>query len=156
MLPPETTIATFRAPMLRWMVGTFFGMIATLLCLAGVGFIILAYVWLGKLSVKYTITNQRLIVNRGLFFINIDEIELYRVKDVQVDFSLLNQTANIGTITVTYSVPNAQGGTLVMRHIEDATALRETLRNIIQDIRVQRGVREIDGAPMFAPNEPPL
>jgi hypothetical protein len=90
------------------------------------------------------VTQERLIVRRGLVFKSIDEIELYRVKDVRMDFSLLNQWAGIGRICLTSSDETTRGGDLVMRDIPDAHRRREELRRLVDAARRQRGVREID------------
>ena len=58
---------------------------------------------------RYDICPDRLIVRRGIFFKSLDEVELYRVKDVRLDFSLINQMAGIGTITVTSSDETTRG-----------------------------------------------
>ena len=47
--------------------------------------------WVQNLAATYSFTEERLIIRRGIIFKSIDEIELYRVKDVRLDFTLLNQ-----------------------------------------------------------------
>ena len=95
---------------------------------------------------QFEITPERLIVRRGLVFKTIDEIELYRVKDVRMDFSLLNQWAGIGNICISSSDETTRVGDLVMRHVERAEARREALRRLVDAARQKRGVREIDMA----------
>jgi hypothetical protein len=46
-----------------------------------------------RLDVTYELTEDRLILRKGLLVKSIDEIELYRVKDVRMDFTLINQWA---------------------------------------------------------------
>ena len=96
------------------------------------------------MSEQYQITQQRLIVRRGIVMKSIDEIELYRVKDVRMDFSLLNQMAGIGTICLASSDETTRVGELVMRNVPHAQKRREELRNLVDAARRQRGVREID------------
>src|SRR5690606_13367171 len=93
---------------------------------------------------RYEITPERLIVRRGIVFKSIDEIELYRVKDVRMDFSLLNQTAGIGTICLRSSDETTRIGKLVIRHAERAHEPRETVPRLVDAARQRRGVREID------------
>lgn len=114
------------------------------LALAGVSLLIVGWKWLQNMSALYELTAERLVVRRGLVFKSIDEIELYRVKDVRMDFSLLNQWADIGTICLTSSDETTRAGNLVMRHIERAQSRREALRRLIDSARQRRGVREID------------
>ena len=37
---------------------------------------------------QYEVTEERLIIRRGIFVKSIDEIELYRIKDVRIDFTI--------------------------------------------------------------------
>ena len=116
------------------------------LALTGVAALIVLWKWIQNMAAKYEITPERLIVRRGIVFKSIDEIELYRVKDVRMDFSLLNQWAGIGNICVTSSDETTRVGDLVMRHIEKAQPRREELRRLVDAARQKRGVREIDMA----------
>jgi uncharacterized membrane protein YdbT with pleckstrin-like domain len=116
------------------------------LALTGLSVLIVLWKWLQNMAAKYEITPERLIVRRGIIFKSIDEIELYRVKDVRMDFSLLNQWAGIGNICVTSSDETTRIGDLVMRNIEMAQPRREELRRLVDAARQKRGVREIDMA----------
>ena len=114
------------------------------LALTGLALLIVLWKWLQNMAAKYEVTSERLIVRRGIIFKSIDEIELYRVKDVRMDFTLLNQWAGIGNICVTSSDETTRVGDLVMRHIEKARERREELRRLVDAARQRRGVREID------------
>ena len=78
------------------------------------------------------------------FYRSIDEIELYRVKDARIDFTIINQMADIGTITITSSDETTRDAPLVLRDIVRARARREALRGLVNAARQLRGVREID------------
>ena len=114
------------------------------LVLSGIGLLLVLWKWIENMSAKYEITPERLIVRRGIVFKSIDEIELYRIKDVRMDFSLLNQWAGIGTICLTSSDETTRASDLVMRHVERAQARREEIRRLVDAARRLRGVREID------------
>ncbi len=116
------------------------------LALTGLAVLIILWKWIQNMAALYEITPERLIVRRGIIFKSIDEIELYRIKDVRMDFSLLNQWAGIGNICVTSSDETTRVGDLVMRHIEKALARREELRRLVDAARRKRGVREFDMA----------
>jgi len=92
------------------------------------------------------VTEERLILHRGIFVKSMDEIELYRVKDLRLDFTLINEWADIGTITVTSSDETTRDAPLVIRHIDDAKARREALRVLVDTARQKRRVREVDVA----------
>jgi uncharacterized membrane protein YdbT with pleckstrin-like domain len=114
------------------------------LALTGLAVLIVLWKWIQNMAAKYEITPERLIVRRGIVFKSIDEIELYRVKDVRMDFSLLNQWAGIGNICLTSSDETTRVGDLVMRNIDKAQPRREELRRLVDAARQKRGVREID------------
>lgn len=116
------------------------------LVLTGLAVAIVLVKWIENMSAKYEVTPERLIVRRGIIFKSIDEIELYRIKDVRMDFSLLNQWAGIGTICLTSSDETTRAADLVMPHIEKAQARREEFRRLVDAARRERGVREIDMA----------
>ncbi|HEX8241517.1 MAG TPA: PH domain-containing protein [Allosphingosinicella sp.] len=116
------------------------------LALVAAAFLIMLWKWLETMAARYDICPDRLIVRRGIFIKSLDEVELYRVKDVRLDFSLINQLAGLGTITVTSSDETTRGGALVLRHVEQAAARREALRDLVDKARQKRRVREIDMA----------
>jgi membrane protein YdbS with pleckstrin-like domain len=114
---------SFRSSTWGWLRGTLAGIGTVLLGIAGVavmigkagdwgawplaatGFavLIVLWKWLQNLGARYDLTEQRLVIRRGIFFKSIDEIELYRIKDVRMDFTLLGQWAGIGTVCLTSS-----------------------------------------------------
>ncbi len=140
----EKPIETFRASTGRWLIGSLAGLGTLVLCLVGVGLVIIALRWLQNIATSYELTDQRLIIRTGIFNKKTDEIELYRVKDVTVAYSLINQWADIGAISITSSDPTTQGGTLVLRDIPRARAIREELRTLVDNARQARRVREMD------------
>jgi uncharacterized membrane protein YdbT with pleckstrin-like domain len=152
----------FRSSTLGWLRGTLAGWGTILLGLAGlvllaigdwglyplaltaIAILIVLVIWFANLAASYEITPERLLIRRGIFLKSIDEIELYRVKDVRLDFSLINQMAGIGTICVTSSDETTRGGALLIRHIERAQVRREELRRLVDEARQRRRVREVD------------
>jgi uncharacterized membrane protein YdbT with pleckstrin-like domain len=140
----DQPLDTFRSSTWGWLRGTLVGWLTLLLCLVGVGLVIILIKWIENLTTTYEITQDRLILRRGIFVKSIDEVELYRVKDVRLDFTLINQWANIGTITVTSSDETTRDAPLVIRDVDDANARREELRKLVEAARQKRRVREMD------------
>ncbi|WP_394653258.1 PH domain-containing protein [uncultured Sphingomonas sp.] len=162
------TIDIFRSSTSGWLRGTLAGWGTALLFLAGpvgavlasgttetvnpawpliltaVALVIIGLRWVEDRSTKYELTADRLILHRGLINKSIDEVELYRVKDVRIDFSLINQMADIGTLTLTTSDETTRAQPLVMRDVHRARARREELRTRVEAARRRRGVREFD------------
>ncbi|WP_425229008.1 PH domain-containing protein [Sphingomonas sp.] len=158
---PEQHVDEFRTSTARWLYGSLAGWGLTALLLAGpVGAVVLGsawplalsatallaigYRWLRARSALYQVTDQRLIVCNGLLMKTVDEIELYRIKDMRLDFSILGQMAGIGTITLT-STDRTTGDTqFVLADVPHARERREGLRGLVERARQRRGVREID------------
>ena len=157
----EQALDTFRPSTLGWLRGTLAGWGTILLGLAGIGVTLAGYgtYWLGlaavslliilvkwvqNLASKFEVTPDRLIIRRGIIRKSIDEIELYRIKDVRIDFTIINQMAGIGRITISSSDETTRDGDLVLADIERAQERRETLRRLVDTARQQRRVREID------------
>ena len=158
----EQPLDTFRSSTWGWLRGTLAGWGTIVMAIAGIlllvpgdwglyplgltalALLIAAWKWLENMSARYDLCRDRLIVRRGIFIKSLDEIELYRVKDVRLDFSLINQWAGIGTITATSSDETTRTEPLVLAHIEDAGGRREQLRNLVEAARQKRRVREID------------
>ncbi|MDQ4086833.1 MAG: PH domain-containing protein [Pseudomonadota bacterium] len=161
----DERLDSFRSSTGGWLRGTLAGWGTVLLILGGIlltlllpdggvgpwpllftalGLLILLVKWVQSLAAKFEITEERLIIRRGIIFKSIDEIELYRIKDVRIDFTLVNQIAGIGTICVSSSDETTRAGDLVMRHVERAQERREQLRRLVDTARQRRRVREID------------
>ena len=140
----EQVTDRFRSSTWGWLRGTLAGWGTLLLCLVGVGLIIILVKWIANLATTYEVTADRLIIRHGIFIKSIDEIELYRVKDIRIDFSLINQWADIGTITIDSSDETTRDAPLVIPHVDAARRRRETLRALVDDARQKRRVREID------------
>lgn len=134
----------FRSSTWGWLRGTLVGWLTLALCLVGVGFLIILVLWIRNLDVTYELTEDRLILRKGIFVKSVDEIELYRVKDVRMDFTLVNQWAGIGTISIDSSDETTRDGALVMPHIDRAAERREELRRLVDAARQKRRVRELD------------
>jgi uncharacterized membrane protein YdbT with pleckstrin-like domain len=140
----EQPLDSFRSSTWGWLRGTVAGWGTLLLCLVGVGFLIVLTQWLHNIAAIFEVTGERLIIRRGIFSKSIDEVELYRVKDIRLDYSLVNQWAGIGTITIVSSDETTRGAPLVIPFVERAEARREQLRGLVDKARQRRSVREID------------
>ena len=161
----EQPVAQFHGSTIGWLFGTLLGWLVILICLspiaafaltiddgaryASLGLLALglgtiAVRWIVNAAKKYELTTQRLILRTGIVFKRVDEIELYRVKDSRVDFSLLNQLTGIGTITLRSSDVSSAETDFTMRDVPRAREVRETLRTLVDQARQRRRVRELD------------
>lgn len=113
---------------------------------AFIGLIIpLAYAVWRYLTVRcqtFELTTQRLRVSTGVINQHIDEVELYRVKDILVVRKWWMRLTGLGTVhlqTSDRSMPEID-----IRAIRDCFDLRESLRKKVEAMRDSKRVREMD------------
>jgi membrane protein YdbS with pleckstrin-like domain len=100
------------------------------------------WAWLHLRAIEYVITTQRVRVLSGLFSKDVEEIELFRVKDTAVRQSFLLRLFGLGTITV---LSGDEGHPrLVLSAVPGALEMRERLRQEVMTLRQRFGVREVD------------
>ena len=160
----DAPLDTFRPSTVGWLKGTLAGWGTVLLFIAGIVLAVMnlmdlglywlalsvvalglfVWRWFENLASKYELTEERLIIRRGIIAKSVDEIELYRIKDVRINFSIINQLAGIGTIGIASSDETTRNGDLMIRDVERAQARREELRRLVDIARQRRRVREVD------------
>lgn len=91
---------------------------------------------------KYEITTQRLKVTTGVFSIDEEELELFRVKDVHLDRPFLMRLVGLQNLRITTS--DKTSPVVMIEGISNATELREKIRERVQVLRQNHGVREVD------------
>ena len=84
----------------------------------------------------YVLTNQRLIIIRGIFSKQVDEIELFRIVDSATNQSLIDRWANIGDIRVTST---DKTGNILMKKIPSPYLVRDSLRQNYTLARQKKG-----------------
>lgn len=100
----------------------------------------------------FWIDDQRLFMRRGILMRSEEEIELYRIKDVKVSFSVIQQMFDNGTIQISSSDSSGSLASaaphprtmIEVTNVRDARAIRAELRDRVEAIRQRRGVREFD------------
>ncbi|OYV05555.1 MAG: hypothetical protein CFE26_10995, partial [Verrucomicrobiales bacterium VVV1] len=98
--------------------------------------------WLKVRSQKFELTSERLRVTEGIFNQKIDEIELYRVKDIAMERPLWMRMTGLASVlldTSDRSMPK-----LTLPAISNGVELREQLRKQVEEIRDKKRVREVD------------
>ena len=78
-------------PTLKWVIG---------LVGAGIGLILFIVVLVKRFSLQYRLSTQRLFVSRGLIARRIEELELYRVRDIDVIQNFWERILGYGRMTV--------------------------------------------------------
>lgn len=91
---------------------------------------------------RYELTSERIRITTGVLNQHIDEIELYRVKDIQMTRPLWMRMTGLSSVqleTSDRSLPQ-----LVIPAVRNGTELREQLRKQVEEIRDRKRVREMD------------
>ena len=110
-----------------------------LLAPVGVGLLLLARAWYLVASTRYRLTNQRLFAQTGLIAKNLEEVELFRVKDVTLSQGVLDRLLGVGTVTVLSTDDTAPE--LDLAGIRDPLAAKEALRTAFRAARQREGLR---------------
>lgn len=92
---------------------------------------------------SYVLTDQRLREYTGVLFRNVEELELYRVKDISVEQPLLHALLGRGRVILRTS--DLSTPTVVLNAVPEPRHVADLVRNCVERCRVAKGVREIDG-----------
>jgi uncharacterized membrane protein YdbT with pleckstrin-like domain len=103
---------------------------------------IAAWRWVVTMSTRYTLTDQRLILRRGVFGRSTDYVELYRVKDSHYTQSFFERLLGLGTITLRTTQDSA--ALVVLAGMSAPESLWNQIRGLVEARRDAKGVREVD------------
>ena len=93
-------------------------------------------------TTSYQLTADRLVCQQGIFHRTLDEVELYRIKDYTIVAPLLYRWLGIADLVLVTS--DKTHPMLVLQGITDAYLVKELIRKQVEELRIQKGVREID------------
>jgi uncharacterized membrane protein YdbT with pleckstrin-like domain len=93
----------------------------------------------------YRITNQRVIIEKGLFSKRMDQIDTYRINDYVVERPLGQRIMGTGNVVLT-SMDRSNPEVRIEGIKTDVLALYEDLRKATEDQKIRRGVRTLDAA----------
>jgi len=103
------------------------------------GVYLLIKLWVDLKSVQYRLTNQRLFVLKGLFSKETQELELFRIKDIAVQQSLLQRVLGYGQVLLVSSDDTTP--TLTLRGIANPIGIKELIRENYKEARKALGLR---------------
>jgi uncharacterized membrane protein YdbT with pleckstrin-like domain len=104
-----------------------------------IGLFLLLRVWYRTKAVRYRLTTQRLFVQTGLVAKKLEEVELFRVKDVTLSQGFLQRLLGVGTVVVLSSDDTAPR--LELAGIRQPMEVKETIRNAFRASRQREGMR---------------
>ena len=93
-------------------------------------------------SKTYELTTERVKISQGVFSKVTDTLELYRVKDIEMHQPFLYRP--VGLENVRLNTSDASSPFVLIAAIPASVALADKIRNQVEIIRTQKGVREID------------
>lgn len=86
---------------------------------------------------RYELTNERLkITKQGVVSKNLKDIELYRIKDIQVTQKMRDKVLGVGDIEIT----DADNNKVNLNRIKDPHEVREQIRSAAKKAREAEGV----------------
>jgi uncharacterized membrane protein YdbT with pleckstrin-like domain len=103
---------------------------------------ILLWQWLVIRTTVYELTSERLKLRRGVLNKHLDEVELYRVRDYQLEQPFLLRLFGLGNILLRTS--DRSHPSVRLRAIRDGERLYERIRSAVEQCRSRKGVRELD------------
>lgn len=89
----------------------------------------------------YELTTERLRVTHGIFSLEVDDIELYRIKDIHVRQPLLQRVFGLGSIVIWSSDVTLPRCRIHAQPIGVVRELREQIRLLSEDLRDRKVVR---------------
>jgi len=90
----------------------------------------------------YELTSERLKTTEGVFSKLTDTLELYRVKDIETRQPFLYRLCGIENVQLNTS--DSSSPFVLIEAIRHQVGLADKIRNQVETIRQQKGVREID------------
>jgi len=98
--------------------------------------------FLATKSKIYELTNERLKITEGIFSKVTDTLELYRVKDIETRQPFSYRLMGIENVQLNTS--DTSSPFILIDAIPRKVGLGDKVRNEVETIRQQKGVREID------------
>ncbi len=98
--------------------------------------------WLVVKNTKYELTTERLKTRYGVLNKQMDEIELYRVRDYRFEQPFFLRIFSLGNVVMQTS--DKSHPLVTIRAIPNGEELRERIRTHVEECRARKGVREID------------
>jgi uncharacterized membrane protein YdbT with pleckstrin-like domain len=98
--------------------------------------------YLAVRCLRYELTSERIRLRTGVFNQQVNEIELYRIKDTTTQLPFLLRIIKLGTLVLVTSDRTLPE--LELKAIRDIRGVRDMLRENVERLRDLKRVREVD------------
>jgi uncharacterized membrane protein YdbT with pleckstrin-like domain len=89
----------------------------------------LLYTWLVRIGTEYRVHRDSLEVESGLLSRRVDNVQLFRIRDLALSQSVLARVLGVGDVTLTST--DRTSPLLVLRGVADPREVYETLRELV-------------------------
>ncbi|MEJ5209410.1 PH domain-containing protein [Denitratimonas sp. CY0512] len=117
-------------------------MLCALGALLVVPLLIAAWQWLSLRAVSYQATGETLTIRHGVLNRQVEQVELFRIKDLSLSKPVWQRMLGMGTIELLTSDQTAP--VVRLEAIANSDQVLELLRSTVLRERQAKGVREID------------
>ena len=98
--------------------------------------------WLETRNTIYSLSDQRLKFTRGVLTKTTEDLELYRVRDTKFEQGFFERMVGLGRIQL--FTTDESSPSIVLPFIQDAEAVREKIRGLVEARRDAKRVRYLD------------
>tara|TARA_B110000503_G_C6944031_1_gene328178 strand:+ start:240 stop:668 length:429 start_codon:yes stop_codon:yes gene_type:complete len=135
-------ITIFEGSPSHWTAFISYAISVVLIPVYGLGVLVGLWTYLKIRTTKIKITSQRVIEEKGVLSKATDELELFRVKDIQLNQPLWLRMVGLSNILLITS--DKTSGVVLIGGVKDGKQLREQIRSAVDNRRDEKGVRETD------------
>jgi uncharacterized membrane protein YdbT with pleckstrin-like domain len=98
--------------------------------------------WLVLNNTRYELTTERLRVRRGVLSKELEELELYRVRDYRLEQPFILRLFSLGNITI--NTTDVSQPIVILHGVRNSEHVREQIRNHVEQCRTAKRVRALD------------
>lgn len=108
---------------------------------------VISYVWKDRKRIlgmpisftRYAMSDDRIFLETGLLNTHMEELLLYRVRDISLSVSLGQKIFGVGSVLLHSSDKTTP--TLELKNIKDPRAVKELIHQHVEEMKLQRRVR---------------
>ena len=117
-------------------------LLCALLCWLVVPIIIAIWKWLTLRNIRYELTTERLKIRQGVLNKELDEIELYRVRDYRLEQPFWLRLFGLGNILL--NTADTSNPFVLLRGVRESEQVYEQIRKYVEDCRVKKRELPLD------------